>query len=153
MVKKKRFLLSLVVLILCVSIAMLAFACNKDQTADDDDDDTQEETLLFTNGDFTQFTKNDDGTVNYPASPTSWTGTPGSTSSSSTIKTPQSSSDISVGVISVGSDYDASLYDGAANPGKPEEAKDHKILMVYNKVATAYSYVSSSTTITKDEPE
>ena len=150
MVKKKRFLLSLVVLILCVSIAMLAFACNKDQTADDDDDDTQEETLLFTNGDFTQFTKNDDGTVNYPASPTSWTGTPGSTSSSSTIKTPQSSSDISVGVISVGSDYDSSLYDGAANPGKPEEAKDHKILMIHNKVATAYSYVSSSTTISKD---
>ena len=150
MVKKNRFLLSLVVLILCVSIAMLAFACNKDDTTTDDDDDTQEETLLFTNGDFTQFTKNDDGTVTYPATPSSWTGTPGSTSSSSTIKTPQSDTDIAVGVISVGSDYDKTLYDNADNPGKPTSATDNKVLMIHNKVATSYSYVSSSTTIAKD---
>ena len=99
MVKKNRFLLSLIVLILCVSIAMLAFACNKDNSSDDSGDDTQEETLLFPNGDFTQFAKNSDGTVTYPAAPTSWTATPGSTSSSSTSKTPQSSDDISVGVM------------------------------------------------------
>ncbi len=147
MVKNKRIFLSLIVALLCVSIALFAFACNKDSSSTDDDDDTTEETALFTNGTFTKFSTNSDGSASYPASPTSWTATPGSTTST---KTPQGSDDISVGVISVGSDYDASLYDNAGNPGKPEEAKDNKILMIHNKVATAYSYVSSTTTVEKN---
>ncbi len=148
MVKKNRFLLSLIVLILCVSIALLAFACNKDNSSDDSGDDTQEETLLFPNGDFTQFAKNSDGTVTYPAAPTSWTATPGSTSSSSTSKTPQSSDDISVGVINV-NEYTPS-------PAKPTEEGvtfDDYVLMINNKTFTSYSYVSSSVTIAKSEED
>ena len=148
MVKNKRIFLSLIVALLVVSFALFAFACNDDNSTTDDDDDTTEETALFTNGTFTKFSTNSDGSASYPASPTSWTATPGSTTTST--KTPQDSDDISVGVISVGTDYDASLYDGAANPGKPDEATDHKVLMINNKVATAYSYVSTSTTLEKN---
>lgn len=151
MIKKKKILLSLIVIILCVSIAMLAFACSNDDDTDTTDDDTTvEDKALFTNGDFSQFTKNDDGTVTYPATPTSWTSTPGSTSSSTSIKTPQGEDDISVGVISVGVDYSIDTY-GIANPGKPvkDDSDDH-VLMIHNKVATSYSFVSSSTTIAKD---
>lgn len=150
MIKKKKILLSLIVIILCVSIAMLAFACSNDDDEDTDTDDTTtEDTALFTNGDFTKYSVDDDSAVSYPVAPTGWTATPGSTSSSSTIKTPQGTDDISVGVISVGSDYDQDTY-GIANPGKPTGAEDDNILMIRNKVATSYSYVSSSTTIAKD---
>ena len=147
MIKKKRILLSLIVVILCVSIAMLAFACNKDKNTDEDEDTKTEDTALFTNGTFTQFTKGDSDS--FPVAPTNWTGTPGSTSSSSTIKTPQDSDSLSAGVISVGSDYDSTAM-GITNPAKPEGVEDNYVLMINNKVATAYSYVSSSTTVKKD---
>ena len=147
MIKKKRILLSLIVVILCVSIAMLAFACNKDKNTDEDEDTKTEDTALFTNGTFTQFTKGDSDS--FPVAPTSWTGTPGSTSSSSTIKTPQDSDSLSAGVISVGSDYDSTKL-GITNPAKTEGVEDNYVLRINNKVATAYSYVSSSTTVKKD---
>ncbi len=147
MIKKKRILLSLIVIILCVSIAMLAFACNKDKDKDEDEDTKTEEGALFTNGTFTQFTKGDDEA--FPVAPTNWTGTPGSTSSSSEMKTPQDSDSLSAGVISVGSNYDSTAM-GVGNPAKPEGVEDNYVLMINNKVATAYSYVSSSTTINKN---
>ena len=137
-------------MMLCVAIALCTFACKKDSSSSSDEEETTEETALFDNGLFTEFSKSSDGTVTYPAAPTSWTGTPGSSSASKDVKTPQDSSDLSAGVISVGkSDYSQSKY-GVANPGKPYQEADDKILMINNKTATAYSYVSTSTTIEKN---
>ena len=151
MIKKKKILLSLIVVVLCVCITMLAFACSKDDEKQDDEDVDTEDTALITNGDFTKYSTEDDGKVTYPVAPSGWTGTPGSTSSSQTIRTPQSADDISVGVISVDSDYkDNQEKYGISNPGPAPTATDKKVLMIHNIKETSYSYVSSSITIAQD---
>ena len=48
---KKRFLLTLLIAIMCIVMLATAIACDKDTDDNTDDTDTSEQ--LFTNGDFT----------------------------------------------------------------------------------------------------
>ncbi len=139
MEKKKRILYSLIVVVLCICMTICAFACSNKDEDTTTDEDIDESELLFTNGNFNFVS---DSTASYPQSPEDWTGTAGSTSSST--KTPDVEK---AGVIDV-SKMSNSDYDYNGNPSKVGD--DNKILMIYNKTATAYYYKSSSATIDKN---
>ncbi len=146
--KKKRILYTLVIAILCVCFAVCAFACSNDDEKEEETTEEEETGLLWANGNFVQVS---DSSASYPQTPSSWTGTAGSSSSTSELKTPSGTDNVIAGVISVASSSfksNAATYGNASNPDKV--GKDDKILMIYNKVATSYYYKSSSTSLSKD---
>ncbi|MGN0788491.1 MAG: hypothetical protein ACI4MY_01030, partial [Christensenellales bacterium] len=135
---KKRFLLTLLIAIMCITMLVTAIACDKDSDDNNDDTDTSEQ--LFTNGEFTLTTGD-----TYPATPGSWTSATGATGA------PSGSDNITAGVIDTSSSSFKSNkknYGSIENPGKTGE--DDKILMIYNKVATSYKYTSASITLDKN---
>ncbi|MGN0771325.1 MAG: hypothetical protein ACI4MI_01935 [Christensenellales bacterium] len=134
---KKRFLLTLLIAIMCITMITCAIACEKD--ADDNTDDTTND-QLFTNGDFTLTTGD-----SYPLTPGSWTSSTGSSSA------PSGSDNITAGVIDTSSSSfkdNKKTYGSIDNPGKTGD--DDKILMIYNKTATSYKYTSASITLAKN---
>ena len=142
MKSNKKFLLTVISVILVILLVASFVACKDDTVTNTDDESSSE---LFTNGSFNSA----DGT-SYPLTPSNWTGAAGSTSSSDTYKTPSGSDNLIAGVISTeDKSYrsNSKTYGGAANPGKIGD--DENILMIYNKVSTVYKYTSSSITLNK----
>ena len=142
MKRNKKFLLTVISVILLVVLVTAFVGCKNNTTATPSEEDTSE---LFTNGSFTGATGE-----SYPLTPSSWTGAPGSTSSSDSYKTPTGSDNLIAGVISTEDKTyrsNSKTYGNAANPGKKGE--DDNILMIYNKVSTVYKYTSSSVTLNK----
>lgn len=146
MIKTKRILLTLLIFLMCVSLVFTAFAC-KDKEDPSTTGEVEELDTLFTNGNFTATSSANDAA--YPHTPENWTGTPGSTSSSSTLKTPQGEKDLAAGIIDI-EKTDATLG-GSPNKPIPDKNKDSKVLMINNKTLTAYSYVSDNITLSKDK--
>lgn len=135
---KKRFLLTLLIAIMCIAMLVTAIACDKD--TDDNNDDPATGEQLFTNGDFTLTTGD-----TYPATPGSWTSSTGASGA------PSGSDNITAGVIDTSSSSFKSnkkTYGSIENPGKTGD--DDKILMIYNKTATSYKYTSASITLDKN---
>ena len=144
--KKRLFILTALVLTICLVFTMFAVACKKDD--DNTPDDTDKTSLLFTNGTFSG--TSDSSEI---STPNSWTGAVGSSSSSSA--TPSGDSNLRSGVVDSASSAWKSLrrkYSdiNIESPGRgltsesDEELDDSKILMIYNKTATSYKYTSSS---------
>ncbi len=137
--KKRHFLISLIVVVLCVCLIMSFVACdNKDK---DKEEDTADNSELFTNGQFTLTTGD-----NYPLTPSSWTGAVGTSSA------PSGSDNIAAGVIDTSEKNfknNKKTYGNISNPGKVG-ADDDKILMIYNKNATSYKYTSSGVKLNKN---
>ncbi|MDE5618277.1 MAG: hypothetical protein K2I79_02180, partial [Clostridia bacterium] len=97
---------------------------------------------LVSNGNF------DSASGSYPMSPSNWTAAHGSSSTSASLKTPNSSDDLVAGVIDVNDERNYRRQFGSIQPGKV--GKDNNILAIYNKKATAYKYTSSSISIDAD---
>lgn len=148
--KKRLFILTALVLVLCLTLSLFA-AC------DDKSKNTEQATetdLLFSNG---TFKLTSDSAV--LSSPNNWTGAPGSTST--TNGSPNDDDDLTTGVVDSSSSAWKNLrkeYKSItiASPGRGETSSvnenldDNKILMIHNMTATAYKYTSSSHTIAKD---
>lgn len=142
MKRNKKFLLTVISIVLCIALVASFVACNDDTTPETSEENTTE---LFTNGSFS----GSSGT-SYPLIPSNWTGAAGSTSSSESYKTPSGSDNLIAGIISTEDKTyrsNSKTYGGAANPGKIGE--DDNILMIYNKVSTVYKYTSASVTLDK----
>lgn len=142
--KSKRLLTLILVLCMCMTMVFLAVACN-----DTDDDTTDNGSVTsetaFPNGDFISYTGD-----SYPATPTNWSGNPGSSSSSSA--TPTGENNLISGVIDVSDTLfkkNRSKYGRIDNPGKI--GTDDKIMMIYNKTETSYKYDSDSVSISKND--
>ena len=136
----RKLLTILLVVLLVATLSLTLFACNTEEPTPSTEPVVETpvaETLVIPNGDF----KTTTGTT-YPKVPTSWTGAPGSTSGSTATLT--GTDNLIAGVISV----DESVYNqnkatwgSSDNPGK--QGEDDNVLMIYNKVSTAYKYTNS----------
>lgn len=144
--KKRRFLMLLTVLALCVALVFSAFACKDKKDDNDPSDNDDSSDMLFANGDF-ETTSGE----NYPLDPGSWTGAAGSTSASSDIGTPSGTDNLIAGVINVGNDFKKNRkdYGNIDNPGK--KGDDDNVLMIWNKVATSYKYTSAQVSVEKNK--
>lgn len=141
MKRNKKFLLTVIAVVLCIALFASFVAC-KDETPSTSEENPTE---LFTNGSFIGTSGS-----SYPLTPSNWTGAPGSTSSNESYKTPTGSDNLVAGVISTDDKTyrsNSKTYGGAANPGNKGE--DDNILMIYNKVSTVYKYTSASVTLDK----
>ncbi|MBD5099962.1 MAG: hypothetical protein HDT29_01490 [Clostridiales bacterium] len=146
--KKRLFILTALMLTVCLIFTMFAVACDKDDE-DENGGDTSTSSLLFTNGTFSSTGENSE-----LSSPSSWTGAVGSSSSSSA--TPSGESNLRSGVVSSATKAWKSLkrkYSdieiespgrGISSENGNKELDDDNILMIYNKVATSYKYTSTS---------
>lgn len=151
--KKRLFILTSLVLVICLAFSMFAVACDND---DSTTTETTETDLLFSNGSFKLTSDN-----SVVSTPENWTGAPGSSSSSSSLATPNEDSDLTKGVVDSSSSAWKNLRKeyksiAIASPGRgttsnlDKNLDDSKILMIHNMTATAYKYTSSSHTIAKD---
>ena len=149
--KKRLFILTALILVVCLAFSLFAAACDNDETTPTDNTETD---LLFTNG---TFKLTSDTAV--LSSPNNWTGAPGSTSSSNA--TPSDDDDLTKGVVDSSSAAWKNLKKeyktiSISSPGRGktsetnENLDDNKILMIHNMVPTAYKYTSGSTTINKN---
>ena len=139
--RNKKYLIITIVVILIISMLTLIVAC--DDNDDNGDENTNYSDTLFTNGNFDNVSGED-----YPLQPSDWTGAPGSTSTSATLKTPNSSDDLAYGVIDITKERNYRKQIGSVQPGKV--GKDNNILTIYNKTATAYKYTSASISVEPD---
>lgn len=148
--KKRLFILTALVLVLCMALSLFA-ACDNDK---DNTVQAAETDLLFSNG---TFKLTSDTAV--LSSPNNWTGAPGSTSS--TNGSPNDEDDLTTGVVNSSSTAWKNLrkeYKSItiASPGRGETSStnenldDNSVLMIHNMTATAYKYTSSSHTISKN---
>ena len=145
MLKTKKILLTFIVVMMIAILSLSLIACNNDNK--DNGDTTETESELLSNGTFTKYSGD-----NGPYTVTDWTGAAGSTSSSSTLATPSDSKSLAAGIVSTESkNYkkNKSNYGDAENPGKKGE--DDNVLMIYNKVLTAYSYSSTSVSLSTNK--
>ncbi|MDE5755527.1 MAG: hypothetical protein K2I23_00320 [Clostridia bacterium] len=150
--KKRIFILTALILAVCLVFSMFAMACDK-KDEDNKDKETQSN-LLFTNGTFAGGASDSALTV-----PSNWTGAPGSTSSSSSSTyTPSGDDDLTKGVVGTSSaDWRALQKDykhiTSSSPGRGKssdgnkELDDDKVLMINNRKATSYKYTSDSHTL------
>lgn len=150
--KKRLFILTALILAVCLVFSMFAIACDKDD--DDNDQDNTTSTLLFTNGTFAVGTDSTSLTA-----PSNWTGAPGSTSSSSSSTyTPSGEDDLTKGVVGTSSSDWKNLQKDykhitSSSPGRGtssesnEELDDDKVLMINNRKPTSYKYTSDSHTL------
>lgn len=150
MKNKKRFLMTFLIVILCMTLLISAFACDNGDEGKEGED-PKPETELLNNGSFASVTGD-----TYPKTPTGWSAAPGSSSSSSNVATPSGSDNLISGVISVDAkqyNSDKKQYGKVSNPYKPEGAdeKNNNVLMIYNKKPTSYKYTSSSIDVEKDK--
>ena len=127
-----RTIFTLLVLLLTFSVIFTLVACNNtDNGTTTDDTESEEFESLFTNGNFAT-TSGDDA----PYTPSSWsTYTESDTDSEKKVS----------GVIDTGAAYESekSAWDSLANPYG--EAKENKLLMIYNKEANIYGYSNTYT--------
>ncbi len=131
----KTYLILLLVFLLCIAVALTAFACNN---TDEEPVEAAEETKtdfesLVSNGDFSEFTS---GSAQ-PYSHSSW----------SSYTSSETNSDNKVaGIIDTGADYDANraTWGDLANPYGTVTA--NKVLMIYNKEENVYGYTNSFST-------
>ncbi len=156
--KKRIFILTALILTVCLIFSMFAVACK------DKDDDKKEEdsksTLLFTNGTFAAGSEDSELT-----SPSNWNGTAGSSSSSSSATyTPSGEKDLTKGVVGTSSSDWKALqkkysHITVSSPGKGKSSRDDndelndkikdqldddKVLMINNRTATSYKFTSDS---------
>lgn len=136
--RSKKYLIITIVVMLIVSMLALIVACD-DKDGEGDETPNYSDTL-FTNGNFDKVSGED-----YPLAPSDWTGAPGSSSTSATLKTPNSSDDLAAGVIDIDKERNYRKQIGSVQPGKI--GKDNNVLTIYNKTATAYKYSSASITV------
>lgn len=148
--RKKRFLLTILVLVLAVSILASFVACNRDTGPSGGNTD---EDVIITNGSFASVSSE-----TFPKVPSGWTASAGSTSSSSASATPSiQGEDLISGVI----DTKANVFRNNASKWKVNRQKnpytsnnddntDTNVLMINNLVSTAYKYTSSNVTLVKD---
>lgn len=152
--KKRIFIFTALVLVVCLAFSMFAVACDNETT---NTETTTETDLLFSNGTF-KLTSDSNAVL---SAPNNWTGAPGSSSSSSSIGTPHDDDDLTKGVVSSSSSGWKNLKKeyksiGISSPGRGplsetiENLDDSKILMIHNMTATSYKYTSTSHTIDKD---
>lgn len=149
--KKRLFILTALILAVCLVFSMFAVACD-DKDGKDDNKDTADSTLLFTNGTFAAGSS--DSAL---SSPSNWTGAAGSTSGSSTA-TPATDKDLTKGVVNTSNSGWRSLqkeysHITASSPGRGrssegnEELDDDSVLMINNRTATSYRFTSDSHTL------
>lgn len=152
--KKRIFIFTALVLVICLAFSMFAVACDNDENTTETPTETD---LLFTNGTF-KLTGDNNAVL---SAPSNWTGAPGSSSSSSSVGTPNDDDDLTKGVVSSSSSGWKNLRKeyksiGISSPGrgplsdKITNLDDNKILMIHNMTATSYKYTSTSHTINKD---
>ena len=148
--KKRLFILTALVLVVCLTLSLFAACDNNESTTGN----VTETDLLFSNG---TFKLTSDTAV--LSSPNNWTGAPGSTSS--TNGSPNDEDDLTTGVVNSSSSAWKNLrkeYKSItiASPGRGETSgtnenlDDNSILMIHNMTATAYKYTSSSHTLNKN---
>ena len=146
--KKRLFILTALMLAVCLVFTMFAVACDDSKGGDDGDKDNSSSNLLFTNGTFTGTGDNTE-----LSAPNSWTGSVGSSSSSTA--TPSGDSNLRYGVADTAtsawralrrkySDIDIASPGRGPSSDKDDELDDSKVLMIYNKKATSYKYTSTS---------
>ena len=137
--RKRKFTFLIIVIVMIAALVTAIAACDPDDPA------TEEEsysTTLITNGNFDSASGD-----SQPMTPSSWTGEAGSTSSSSTYKTP--TDNVHSGVIDVSDTRGYRSDFGSIEPGKVGE--DNNILAIYNSVeASSYKYTSASITLAAD---
>ena len=137
--RKRKFTFLIIVIVMIAALVTAIAACDPDDPA------TEEEsysTTLITNGNFDSASGD-----SQPMTPSSWTGEAGSTSSSSTYKTP--TENVHSGVIDVSDTRGYRSDFGSIEPGKVGE--DNNILAIYNSVeASSYKYTSASITLAAD---
>lgn len=148
--RKKRFLLTILVLVLAVSILASFVSCKRETGPAGGNTD---EDVIITNGSFASV-----NSETFPKVPSGWTASAGSTSSSSASATPSTQGeDLISGVI----DTKANVFRNNAskwkvnrqkNPFTPnnDDATDTNVLMINNLVSTAYKYTSSNVTLVKN---
>ncbi len=130
-----RMLLTLLALLLVFTLIFTVAACNeKDDPTETDDETKTEETFtsLITNGDFSSTS----GTTQ-PYTPSSW--------NSYTVSNVTDSEQAVAGVIDTGASYDSAKTAWDSIPNPEGEAKDNKLLMIYNKELNVYGYYESFT--------
>ena len=128
----KTYLTTLLVLLLAFATMLTVFACtNTEEPTDEEVDQTTSDfESLVSNGDFSGYS--DSSTQ--PYSPNSWSAyTPDGYSSEDKV----------AGIIDTGADYvkNSASWGNAANPFG--DAKDEKVLMIYNKEANVYGYTNT----------
>ena len=150
--KKRIFILTALILAVCLVFSMFAIACDPKDENNDPDNTTSN--LLFTNGTFAGGTGSSALTA-----PSNWTGAPGSTSSSSSSTyTPSGEDDLTKGVVGTSSTNWRNLQKNykhitSSSPGRGsssesnKELDDDKVLMINNRKATSYKYTSDSHTL------
>lgn len=153
--KKRIFILTALILAVCLVFSMFAIACDKNDGHSDNNNANS--TLLFTNGTFAGGTGDSALT-----SPSNWTGSAGSTaSSSSSSYTPSGENDLTRGVVGTSSSEWKALqkkykHITASSPGRgkssedDDELDDTKVLMINNRTATSYKYTSESHSLDTD---
>ncbi|HCU56120.1 MAG TPA: hypothetical protein DIC18_02155 [Clostridiales bacterium] len=127
----KTYLITLFTLMLVFALTLTAFACSSSDNKSDNATEEEKEafTSLVSNGDFSS-TSGD----TQPYSVSSWSQyTPSTYNSENTVS----------GIVSTGADYakKSSAWGNAANPFG--EAKDEKVLMIYNKELNANGYYAT----------
>ncbi|MBP5404961.1 MAG: hypothetical protein J6Y74_03335 [Clostridia bacterium] len=128
-----RTLLTLLALLLVFTMIFTVAACtNKDDPTDTEEEKPSEETFtsLITNGDFSSTS----GTTQ-PYTPSSW--------NSYTVSNVTDSEQAVAGVIDTGAAYDSAKTAWDSIPNPYGEAKENKLLMVYNKELNVYGYYES----------
>ncbi|MEG1964213.1 MAG: hypothetical protein RR123_05005 [Clostridia bacterium] len=153
MKKTRRVLLSLLVIILSFTLLFSVIACDK-ESGKPETDPTVEKDWLVNNGTFEQTKLEEDADAKvFPQKPETWSSQAGSIGGSSA--TPNDADSLIHGVIDVSDKIykkNYSKWNKVSNPGFPNnEAKDTNVLMIYNKVATAYTYSISNVAIKKNK--
>jgi hypothetical protein len=145
----KKLLIILLVLTLIFSLTLALAACNDEDpttspTEEEEEEETVDEDILIQNGDFADVTGS-----TYPKSATGWTGSVGSSSSST--QTPSGSENLITGVINLEEaayNENKGKWGDLANPGKQDISdEDNNVLMIYNKTLTVYKYTNSFSTV------
>lgn len=140
--KRNRFLTIVLVLLLATSLVLGLVACVPNL----DEPEYEDAGKIITNGNFALTTVGD-----YPRSPSSWSGTPGSTASGNSVETDEDA--LVSGVINVKDEYYKAYYrnwNKLASPGNTGQ-DDENVLMIYNKQSTSYGYRSNSMSLTANK--
>ena len=153
--KKRIFILTALILAVCIVFSAFAVACDKN--GGDSNNNDKDSTLLFTNGTFASGTSNSALT-----SPSNWTGAAGSTASSNSSSfTPSDDEALTKGVVGTSSSGWKALqkqykHITSSSPGRGkssegnDELDDNKVLMINNRKDTSYKYTSQSHTLDTD---
>lgn len=141
MSNKHKFLTILLCLALSCVLVFSLVACDPSK---DDTTDVVDSGKIIANGNF-ELTS----TTDYPKSPSSWKGAPGSSSGDNATDT--DAKNLVSGVIGIDNatyNKHKRAWDKPTNPGKTSKVEaDDNILMIYNKKNNAYRYTSNDFTL------